>query len=148
MRPSPSAWKRLESAALRAQENAFAPGSHYRVGAAVLGKSGGVYFGCNVEPPTLINPICAERNAIGNAIAHGERRIVAVCTASRSSVPCGSCRQFILEFSDSNTPILSLHVRPDGRVEKRIRTTIQKLLPQAHTEEQLSRNRRESASKR
>lgn len=148
MKPSPAVWKRLESAALRAQKNAFAPGSGYRVGAAVLGESGRVYPGCNVEPPTLINPFCAERNALGNAIANGERRVAAVCTASRSSVPCGACRQLILEFSASDTPVLSLYVAPDGRVEKRIRTTIGKLLPQAHTEAQLSRNRRDSAAAR
>jgi len=140
---SPAVVKRLAAAALRAQRNAYAPGSNYRVGAAVLGGSGKIYAGCNVEPPTLINPFCAERNAIGNAITHGERTIKAVCTASRSSVPCGACRQFILEFSEADTPIVSLYVDPNGKVERTIRTSIRKLLPCAHTELQISRNRRE-----
>ena len=135
--------KRLMEAALRAQRNAYAPGSNYRVGAAVMAGSGRIYAGCNVEPPTLINPFCAERNAIGNAITNGERTITAVCTASRSSVPCGSCRQLILEFSKGDTPIVSLYVNPKGRVERTVRTTIRKLLPCAHTELQISRNRRE-----
>lgn len=144
---TPAIERRLVEAARRAQKNAYAPGSHYRVGAAVLAESGKIYAGCNVEPPTLINPFCAERNAIGNAITHGERKIRAVCTASRSSVPCGSCRQFILEFSDGDTPIISLYIDRRGQVEKTVRTTIGQLLPCAHTETQVARNRRENGAR-
>jgi cytidine deaminase len=125
----------LKEAAKKAQKNAYCPYTHYAVGAAVLGESGKIYAGCNVEPPTMINHICAERTAIANAITHGERKIQAVCTVSPASVPCGACRQLIREFSAGNIPIISICMHVDDQIEKKvIHTTIDDLLPSAHTE--------------
>src|SRR5208282_3579225 len=125
--------RHLVDTAKQAQEMAYAPITKYRVGAAVLTGSGRIYAGCNVEPPSLINQICAERAAIANAITHGERKIEAVCTVSRASEPCGACRQFIREFSAKNAQIISIHRDSKGRITKVVRTTIEKLLPHAHT---------------
>src|SRR5258706_2966940 len=94
----PRARAELIAAAKKARRNAYCPYSNYPVGAAVLTASGKVYAGCNVESPTLISNVCAERSAIFNMITHGERKIAAVCTVARASEPCGSCRQLIREF--------------------------------------------------
>jgi cytidine deaminase len=132
----------LVEAAKTAQSHAYCPYSHYPVGAAILAESGKVYAGCNVESPTLISNICAERAAIFHMLSHGERRIAAVVTVSKASEPCGSCRQLIREFGDEDTPIVSLHV--DGGKEKVVETTISKLLPHAHTIEVLEEARGKS----
>jgi cytidine deaminase len=125
----------LVKTAKEARRNSLCDLTHYAVGAAVLGGSGKVYGGCNIESPTGIGHICAERLAIYHALSQGERRVDAVCTVSRGSVPCGSCRQIIMEFGDGETPIFSLMV--DGSKEKVVETTIADLLPQAHTAEML-----------
>lgn len=131
---NPQRVRALIAAAKQAQKRAFCPASSYPVGAAVLGESGRVYVGCNIEPPTLINHICAERAAIAGAISHGERRIKAVCTVSRASVPCGACRQFIREFGDEDTNVISICLDPANHRQRIVQTTIGELLPQAHTE--------------
>jgi cytidine deaminase len=127
--------KRLIAAARQAQRNAHCPFSHYPVGAAVLGASGRVFTGCNVESPTLIANICAERNAIYQAIARGEKGIIAVCVVSRASEPCGFCRQVIREFGIDDVPIYAIHRDPLTGREKLLETTIGRLLPRAHTAE-------------
>lgn len=89
----------------KARRNAYAPYSGFKVGAALLAKSGKVYIGCNVENAAYGSTICAERNAITNAIAEGEREFSAVAISGgindpiEECVPCGSCRQFMSEFS-------------------------------------------------
>lgn len=97
----------LIRAAQRIRVRAYAPFSGYLVGAAVLGGSGDIYSGCNIENVSYGATICAERVAIGNMIAAGERSIVAfaVSTADRN-VPCGICRQVISEFvASGDVPI-------------------------------------------
>ena len=82
-------------------KNAYAPFSHFPVGACILCESGKTYVGCNMESPSNIMTICAERNAIANAVANGDTKIVAVAVyaAKREDiVPCGFCRQMLLEF--------------------------------------------------
>lgn len=82
-------------------ENAYAEYSHFRVGACVLGQSGKIYTGCNVENASYGLTICAERSAIANAIANGEKSIQVIAIYSpnmANCVPCGACRQVILEF--------------------------------------------------
>lgn len=96
--------RRLVDAARRVAANAYAPYSGFRVGAAALGGSGRVFTGCNVENGSYPVTLCAERNAVGSAVADGESRIVAVAVASGSPTepddlaPCGMCRQFLAEF--------------------------------------------------
>ena len=79
---------------------AYAPYSNFKVGAAVLAKSGKVYTGCNIENASYGLSICAERVAIFKAISEREDiSAIAVASDSGNSQPCGSCRQVILEFN-------------------------------------------------
>ncbi len=95
----------LLTLAEKARENAYVPYSHFKVGAALLAKSGKVYLGCNVENAAYGSTICAERNAMTTAIAAGEREFAAIAVTGGINepidecVPCGSCRQFMSEFS-------------------------------------------------
>lgn len=98
----------------KAQEvskNAYAKYSNFAVGACVLASSGKMYVGCNVENASYGLTICAERNAIANAIANGEKSILAVAIYSpnmQNCAPCGACRQFIFEFqTDKEVEIIT-----------------------------------------
>lgn len=93
--------RRLERAARAAEARSYAPYSRFRVGAAVLGDSGRIFSGCNVENASYGLCNCAERGAIFAAVAAGERavRAVVVYTPTRlPTAPCGACRQVIHEF--------------------------------------------------
>lgn len=95
----------LRALAGEAAARAYAPYSGFRVGAAVLGGSGRLYAGCNVENASYPVGTCAERNALGAAIAQGETEILALAVAGgpegrETLVPCGMCRQFMSEFGD------------------------------------------------
>ncbi len=116
---------RLIRAARDVQERAYAPYSHFRVGAALLGKDGTVYTGCNVENASYGLTICAERNAIFHAVACGCCHFTALLITGDSkdlTAPCGACRQVMAEFS---IPEIIL-VRPDDSYET---FTLQQLLP-------------------
>jgi len=91
----------LVAAALRARENAHAPFSKFRVGAAVEDNAGRVHTGCNVENATYGLTVCAERVAIFKAISEGARRfnrIGVVADTDELTPPCGACRQILWEF--------------------------------------------------
>lgn len=89
----------LVEQALHARERAYAPYSHYRVGAAVLTADGTVVLGCNVENASYPATICAERVALTAAIAQGDREMVAIAVAtSDGGSPCGVCRQVMSEL--------------------------------------------------
>ncbi len=91
----------LIAAAREARENAHAPYSNFRVGAALRAKSGRIFGGCNVENSTYGLTVCAERVAIWKAISEGERgfdAIAVVTDTERLTPPCGACRQLIWEF--------------------------------------------------
>ncbi len=101
-------WKALTDAAKVASKRAYAPYSKFPVGAAVLTDSGEIFSGCNVENASLGLTICAERNAIFQAVAGGHRKIKAVVVytpTDTTTTPCGACRQVIREF-DTNAEIL------------------------------------------
>lgn len=94
-------YDKLVAAAQAARENAHAPYSNFRVGAALRAKSGQVYTGCNVENSTYGLTVCAERVAIFKAISEGERGFDAIAVVADTPVltpPCGACRQLIWEF--------------------------------------------------
>jgi cytidine deaminase len=89
----------LVAQAITAREDAYAPYSSYKVGAALLAKSGQVYTGCNVENAVYPLTICAERVAVAKAVSEGERSFTAIAVASENGgSPCGSCRQVLREF--------------------------------------------------
>jgi cytidine deaminase len=97
----------LIAAAREAYEHAYAPYSHYRVGAAVLADDGQVYTGVNVENAVYPLTICAERAAIFRAVAAGARKITAVAVLTENGgAPCGACRQVMREFGDDSMPII------------------------------------------
>jgi len=111
--------RRLLTSALAVRHRAWAPYSNFQVGAAVLGDDGRIYAGCNVENSSYPVCLCAERNAIGQAIARGARRIRAaavVAPSARPSPPCGMCLQAFAEFADGDIPILL--ATPEGAEEQ------------------------------
>ncbi|MGC8838881.1 MAG: cytidine deaminase [Anaerolineae bacterium] len=94
-------WDRLVEAALDASQRAHAPYSRFPVGAALLGASGKVYTGCNVENVSFSLTVCAERTAVFKAVSEGEREFRALVVYSRTGVtPCGACRQVLREFCE------------------------------------------------
>lgn len=104
----------LIKAAAEAREKAYAPYSHFHVGAAVLASSEKIYTGCNVENVSYGLTICAERVAVGCAVAAGEREITAVAIVSEERAnPCGACLQVILEFAGKEPPVI-ITSAPDG----------------------------------
>ncbi|MGI8883210.1 MAG: cytidine deaminase [Pyrinomonadaceae bacterium] len=93
--------KDLIEKAQQARENAHAPFSDFKVGAALLTKSGEVYTGCNVENASYGLTMCAERVAIFKAISEGEKdftHLAIVADTENLTPPCGACRQIIWEF--------------------------------------------------
>jgi len=126
----------LIEAAKQARERAYAPYSHFAVGAALRTASGQLFSGCNVENASYGLTICAERVAIACAVAAGRREIVAlavVADTARPALPCGACRQVMVEFNPGMQVILTnLH----GQVQI---TTAEELLPEAFTAKDLER---------
>jgi len=87
---------------------AYAPYSHYMVGAVLRGENGKLYGGCNVENAAYPVGCCAEASAISAMVADGERRIAEVLVIGSGSeliTPCGACRQRLREFAEDDTPV-------------------------------------------
>jgi len=86
--------------AQEARKAAYAPYSHYSVGAALLTLAGQVFTGCNVENAVYPLCLCAERTAVVKAVSEGQREFSAIAIATRNGgSPCGSCRQVLREFA-------------------------------------------------
>jgi cytidine deaminase len=118
--------ERLLNAAWGARDLAYAPYSNFSVGAALLAEDGRIFLGCNVENISYGLTNCAERVAIGAAVAAGVRRFSAVAVVAETKVPispCGACRQVLAEF---RVPRVILANR-EGRLEFRL----EELLPRA-----------------
>jgi len=101
--------KLLLESAKKVKKNSYAPYSKFHVGAAVLSDKGNIYSGCNVENSSYGLTICAERNAIFNMVASGEKRIEKILINGETEdflPPCGACRQVISEFADEDTEII------------------------------------------
>jgi cytidine deaminase len=117
----------LVARASDARRHAYAPYSNYRVGAALLAKSGEVYTGVNVENAVYPTGTCAERTAIFKAVSEGERSFTAIAVVTENGgTPCGSCRQSLAEFG---LDTLVLIADASGRVVSE--TNVRALLPQA-----------------
>ena len=103
----------LMKAAAKAREYSYSPYSGFKVGAALLTKSGKVFTGCNVENAAYSPTNCAERTAVFKAVSEGEREFLAIAVVggkgeelSDFCAPCGVCRQVLAEFTDENFRIL------------------------------------------
>ena len=123
--------KELVLQAEEAMKKAYAPYSGFCVGAALLGKRGRVYTGCNVENASFSPTICAERTAIVKAVSEGEREFAALAVAGGKDgvingicPPCGVCRQVLAEFCKPDFPVYL--GKGSGDYEA---VTLQELLP-------------------
>lgn len=127
MKNNPQAnWDILKDAAWKAREQAYAPYSGFKVGAAVETASGHIYGGCNIENVSYGLCNCAERTAMFQAVANGERvlkRIVVCADTPEPVAPCGACRQVMQELGPQMEVLL---VNREG---KQILTTVAELLP-------------------
>lgn len=99
--------KKLIDEAFKAREFAYTPYSNFKVGAALLGKSGKVYRGCNIENAAFSPTNCAERTALFKAVSEGERDFIAIAVVGGVdgknyfiAPPCGVCRQALVEFTE------------------------------------------------
>lgn len=112
---------------------AHAPYSRYRVGAALLGASGNVYSGANVENASYGLAICAERTAYVKAVSEGEKEFLAIAVVTdNGGSPCGACRQFMAEFG-LDTLVIVANKAFDYQI-----TTVRDLLPDAFTPAKLA----------
>ena len=116
---------------------AYAPYSEFKVGAALLTKDGEVFLGANVENSSYPLCMCAERNAIYNAMMHGKKKedfvMLALCTDTEEPAsPCGACRQVIHELLPSDAKIFMSNVKGDIK-----ETSPDELLPFAFSEKDL-----------
>lgn len=96
--------------AIAAMQYSYSPYSHFRVGAALLAKSGKIYRGCNIENAAYTPTNCAERTAFFKAVSEGELKFEAICIVGGKNgkleeyaPPCGVCRQVMMEFCDPET---------------------------------------------
>jgi cytidine deaminase len=128
MRAGDAVVEEMRAAARAAMKNAYCRYSKFRVGAAVLSAEGEIFAGCNVENASYGLTMCAERNAIFQAVAKGRRDITAVVivTATKESTPpCGACRQVINEFGPEAEVFLF------GKGKAGTKFKLSKLLPRA-----------------
>jgi cytidine deaminase len=117
----------LVKTALDARKHAYAPYSHYPVGAALLADSGRIYSGVNVENASFPTGICAEPVAVYKAVSEGERAFKAIAIVSlKGAAPCGFCRQVLSEFGQE---ILVIIANERGQIVKE--ATLSDLLPGA-----------------
>jgi cytidine deaminase len=127
--------EQLLEAAKKVREHAYAPHSHFKVGAALRTRAGNVYLGCNVENASFGATTCAERNAIAAMVAAGEREVEAIAVyagGETPTFPCGICRQVIYEFSGDARVIVT-----DNDAVREVE--ISDLLPEASASANLSR---------
>jgi len=125
-------YENLIAKAVEARKKAYAPYSHFAVGAALLAKSGRIYTGCNVENASYGLSVCAERVAVFKAVSEGERDFAAMAVVTENGVtPCGACRQVLMEFGEGIQVIVA---NESGEYRALI---LRELLPEAFTPENL-----------
>ncbi|MBQ6182518.1 MAG: cytidine deaminase [Clostridia bacterium] len=117
--------RQLIKAAKEAQAFSYSPYSGFKVGAALLCKSGKVYTGCNIENASFSATVCAERTALFKAVSEGEREFSAMAIVGNTDLcfPCGVCRQVMSEFCGKN---FKIYLEENG---KPVTFTLGELLP-------------------
>ena len=128
-------YKKLIKIAMEYRERAYCPYSNFKVGAAVLFKSGNVYGGCNIENSSFGAANCAERTAIFKGISEGEKTIEAIVVIGDLkdyTYPCGICRQVMTEFGDKDMKIIIAKNEEDYVIKN-----LEEILPGAFTKENL-----------
>jgi cytidine deaminase len=119
----------LIQAAVAGREKAYAPYSHFKVGAAIATKSGDIYSGCNIENASYGLCNCAERTAIFKAISEGQTDFAMLAVVGDTDgpiSPCGACRQVIAEFCPPDMPVILTNLKGERK-----ETTVKELLPYA-----------------
>ncbi len=127
--------EKLVEIAKKARENAYAPYSNFKVGAAILTEDGKVFTGANVENASYGLSICAERVALFKAVSEGYRKfkmIAVVADTERPVPPCGACRQVLAEFGDME--VVMANLKGEMKTWK-----LSELLPEAFTPDDLRR---------
>lgn len=131
--------KELIKQAIEAMKQSYAPYSGFNVGAALLGASGRVYSGCNIENASYGASVCAERTAVFKAVSEGEREFAAIAVVggkggdiSSPCMPCGICRQVLSEFCDPDSFEVIL-----GNEEEQTVCTLGQLFPAGFTKDSL-----------
>ncbi len=125
-------FKELCQKAIAAKESAYAPYSHFRVGAALLAENGSIYSGCNIENAAFTPSCCAERTAFVKAVSEGQHSFSAIAVSGDAEdylFPCGVCRQVMVEFCDPEKFQVIL-VKPDGTYKSYL---LKELMPGAFT---------------
>ncbi|MEE2945925.1 MAG: cytidine deaminase [Pseudomonadota bacterium] len=125
----------MKEKALAVRENAYAPYSNFKVGAAVRAENGDIFVGCNVENVAYPEGTCAEAGAIAAMVAGGHKKLMEVYVVADAPVPvspCGGCRQKMIEFGSGDVVVTMATI---GGVEKKM--TLSELMPGAFTEEHL-----------
>ena len=128
--------KILIESAIKVRENAFAPYSNFKVGAAIKTASGKIYTGSNIESASYGLTVCAERVAIWKAVSEGEREfesLAVVADTDKLTSPCGACRQIIWEFC-GDIPVTLINLRDETQT-----ISMKNLLPLAFGREFLER---------
>ncbi len=120
-----------------AMELSYSPYSNFKVGAALVTKEEKVYLGANIENASYPLCMCAERNAIYNALCNGEKAedilaIAIVADSPSPCSPCGACRQVMSELLDKNTPVILSNLKGDVKI-----TSVKDLLPNSFSKEDL-----------
>ena len=111
-------WDPLIQAAQEVRSRAYAPYSGFRVGASVLMDDGNIYTGCNIENRSFGGTVCAERVAVGTAVAAGCNTIRAVVVVSETdppAAPCGLCLQVLTEFGGPDLPLLLVNPQDESQ---------------------------------
>lgn len=127
MAPDRAAIQELIERARDVRQRAYAPYSEYPVGAALLGRSGQVFVGANVENAAYPTTMCAERIAAFTAVTQGERAFDAIAVVTlNGGAPCGSCRQVLSEFGGD---LLVIVADAEGKIH--LETKLKELIPHA-----------------
>ncbi len=130
-------YQKLMEQAVKAREQSYSPYSGYKVGSALLSKSGKTYLGCNIENASYTPTICAERTAFFKAISEGVKDFEAIAivggkdTLSPSCTPCGVCRQVMVEFCSPDFKII-LGTPDDYKIY-----TLKEMLPYSFSQKEL-----------